>query len=46
MPGGDEPVFQTEKGRKIYAILAKCLALNPAERYRSVRELSDDLFLL
>ncbi|HOL40710.1 MAG TPA: serine/threonine-protein kinase [Methanospirillum sp.] len=43
MPGGDEPVFQTEKGRKIYAILTKCLAIHPEERYRSVQELSDDL---
>lgn len=43
IPAGDEEVFQTQKGGVLLSIIQKCLASDPARRYQSVQELSDDL---
>jgi len=43
IPAGDEEVFQTQKGQVLLSIIQKCLASDPARRYQSVQELSDDL---
>ncbi len=43
IPSGTEPVFQTREGEILLSIIQRCLAPDPAGRYQSIRELSDDL---
>ncbi len=43
IPSGTEPVFQTREGEIFLSIIQRCLTADPAGRYQSIQELSEDL---